>query len=217
MKRERALKIAAFSLILAFVFCVNALAESYYVGSINSDKYHYPSCSAAQNIKPENLVFFRSTQEAREAGYIPCKLCKPPYWGYIPSTAPAGSLWSQWDKPAVTSYEDWPPENAVQHQYNNILTDTAAANPSSRTYADPNKIHSGLDSTDPRLTVPEQAPIPISSMVASPPPPAPNEEGFLSEAETADYLAKINNYDIESARAMGYTNSEIIDYLIKKQ
>lgn len=49
-----------------------------YIGSINSDKYHYPACRWAEKIKPENEVWFSSAEEARKAGYKPCKMCKPP-------------------------------------------------------------------------------------------------------------------------------------------
>lgn len=55
--------------------CTTALAE--YWGSKKSDKFHYPSCTRAQKIKPENLVVFQSKEEAAKAGYIPCKVCKP--------------------------------------------------------------------------------------------------------------------------------------------
>lgn len=48
-----------------------------YVGSVNSDKYHYPDCRWAQKIKPDNEVWFASKEEAEEAGYIPCKVCNP--------------------------------------------------------------------------------------------------------------------------------------------
>lgn len=49
-----------------------------FVGSAKSDKYHYPSCSAARRIKPENLVTFSSSAEAGAAGYSPCGICHPP-------------------------------------------------------------------------------------------------------------------------------------------
>ncbi|MDI9417938.1 MAG: thermonuclease family protein [Euryarchaeota archaeon] len=49
-----------------------------FVGSAKSDKYHYPSCSAAKKIKSSNLVTFSSSAEARGAGYVPCKICHPP-------------------------------------------------------------------------------------------------------------------------------------------
>ncbi len=48
-----------------------------YVGSIKSDKYHYPSCRYVQTIKPENLIWFNSAAEAQAAGYVPCGVCKP--------------------------------------------------------------------------------------------------------------------------------------------
>jgi hypothetical protein len=50
-----------------------------YVASKKTKKYHYPSCQWAKRIKPENKVTFISVSEARQAGYIPCKVCKPPF------------------------------------------------------------------------------------------------------------------------------------------
>ena len=49
-----------------------------YVGSNKAKKYHYPNCKWAKKIKPENRVTFNSAKEARQAGYVPCKVCKPP-------------------------------------------------------------------------------------------------------------------------------------------
>jgi len=49
-----------------------------FVGSSKSDKYHYPSCSAAKKIKPANLVTFSNSAEARAQGYSPCGICHPP-------------------------------------------------------------------------------------------------------------------------------------------
>lgn len=49
-----------------------------FYGSINSDVYHYPSCGYVKNIHPENLISFPSSAAAREAGYRPCEVCKPP-------------------------------------------------------------------------------------------------------------------------------------------
>lgn len=46
-----------------------------YVGSIESDKYHLPSCRWAQNISPENEIWFDSISEAQDAGYSPCGTC----------------------------------------------------------------------------------------------------------------------------------------------
>ncbi len=49
-----------------------------YVGSINSNKYHYPNCIWAKEIKPENRIWFNSVAEAKATGYVPCKVCQPP-------------------------------------------------------------------------------------------------------------------------------------------
>ncbi len=53
-------------------------SEKVFVGSIKSDKYHYPSCSAARKIKPENEIWFSSSEDAHAHGYVPCGLCHPP-------------------------------------------------------------------------------------------------------------------------------------------
>jgi competence protein ComEC len=53
-------------------------AQVAFVGSRNSDKYHYPTCGYAKKIKPENLRWFNSAAEAVAAGYVPCKGCNPP-------------------------------------------------------------------------------------------------------------------------------------------
>lgn len=52
--------------------------ESVYVGSINSNKYHYTWCRWAKKIKPQNLIVFSSVKEAKSKGYVPCKVCMPP-------------------------------------------------------------------------------------------------------------------------------------------
>jgi len=47
-------------------------------GSSQSRKYHYPKCVWAAKISPGNLVTFSSSAKARNAGFIPCKVCSPP-------------------------------------------------------------------------------------------------------------------------------------------
>ena len=47
------------------------------VGSKKSDKYHVPSCTYAGKIKSENKITFTSVDEAKKAGYKPCKVCMP--------------------------------------------------------------------------------------------------------------------------------------------
>ena len=51
---------------------------SKYVASNKAKKYHRPDCKWVKRIKPENIVTFNSAKEARQAGYVPCKVCKPP-------------------------------------------------------------------------------------------------------------------------------------------
>ena len=57
---------------------LETLSEGVFVGSIKSDKYHYPSCGSAKNIHLENEIWFSSSADARSHGYVPCKRCNPP-------------------------------------------------------------------------------------------------------------------------------------------
>lgn len=62
-----------------FLLLITSLALSAdFWASKNSNKYHYPDCRWAKKIKPNNLVVFKSSEDAVKAGYIPCKICKPP-------------------------------------------------------------------------------------------------------------------------------------------
>ncbi len=54
-----------------------AVTENEYVGSINSDIFHYPNCKWAKKIKEGNKIWFKSRQEALDKGYTPCKVCNP--------------------------------------------------------------------------------------------------------------------------------------------
>jgi beta-lactamase superfamily II metal-dependent hydrolase len=54
------------------------VSQGPFVGSSKSNKYHYPSCSAAKKIKSANLVTFSSSADARAQGYVPCGICHPP-------------------------------------------------------------------------------------------------------------------------------------------
>jgi len=46
-----------------------------FVGSKNSNKYHLPTCRWAKRIKPENIVCFKSTEDAVAKNYQPDKGC----------------------------------------------------------------------------------------------------------------------------------------------
>ena len=43
-----------------------------FVGSVNSNKYHWPNCPFAKRIAEENKIWFSSEQEAQNADYIRC-------------------------------------------------------------------------------------------------------------------------------------------------
>lgn len=53
-------------------------SRNQYVGSVKSDKYHYPECIHAKNISTGNEISFSTVQDARSAGYDPCGVCRPP-------------------------------------------------------------------------------------------------------------------------------------------
>ena len=63
--------------VFLLLFVPVALAGEFWA-SKNSNKYHYPDCRWAQKIKSSNLVKFNSPEAAQKAGYIPCKVCRPP-------------------------------------------------------------------------------------------------------------------------------------------
>lgn len=48
-----------------------------YVGSVDSDKYHNPSCRFAKEILPENEIWFDSIEDEQNSGYSPCGGCHP--------------------------------------------------------------------------------------------------------------------------------------------
>jgi Micrococcal nuclease (thermonuclease) homologs len=52
--------------------------SSHFVGSENSDVYHYPWCHYVDRINPENRIYFDTPEDAIAAGYRPCRVCNPP-------------------------------------------------------------------------------------------------------------------------------------------
>lgn len=54
-----------------------SLKQYKYVGSVESDKYHRPTCRWTDKINDGNLVHFDSEEEASAAGYEPCGTCNP--------------------------------------------------------------------------------------------------------------------------------------------
>ena len=51
--------------------------EYKYAASKNSDVFHYISCFYVARIKPENLILFKTREEAIASGRRPCKKCNP--------------------------------------------------------------------------------------------------------------------------------------------
>jgi hypothetical protein len=52
-------------------------AEYAYVASVNSEVFHQPNCKWAKKISPQNLVGFKTREEAIKSGRKPCRVCKP--------------------------------------------------------------------------------------------------------------------------------------------
>ena len=48
-----------------------------FMGSDSTHIYCYPSCRHARRTSPRHEVRFRSAEEARAAGYRPCRICRP--------------------------------------------------------------------------------------------------------------------------------------------
>jgi hypothetical protein len=56
----------------------NSTAVEYiFVASSSSTVFHKPDCRWAQNISQENLIKYKSREEAIKAGKRPCKTCNP--------------------------------------------------------------------------------------------------------------------------------------------
>jgi hypothetical protein len=51
-----------------------------YVGHKERKKYHLLTCSYGKSIHPDNVIYFRSKEEADGAGYAPCKICLESYY-----------------------------------------------------------------------------------------------------------------------------------------
>jgi len=90
MKKEHVwLAVFAILIIVLLAFTVSNLSNTStqdssssgtqrFVGSKNSDVYHYLSCGYAGRIKSGNKIYFSSSQDARNHGYRSCKVCSPP-------------------------------------------------------------------------------------------------------------------------------------------
>lgn len=68
------------SLTLLFVFALAAMAFAY-IGNarsgILSGIFHYDSCQYVYRMNNSNKVYFDSREDAVDAGYRPCRVCRP--------------------------------------------------------------------------------------------------------------------------------------------
>jgi competence protein ComEC len=53
-------------------------SQETFVGSVKSNKYHYPSCQWAKKISPQNEIWFTGSADAQAREYVPCGVCHPP-------------------------------------------------------------------------------------------------------------------------------------------
>jgi len=64
-------------LLLASLLMLLTSTAFAYVGNTSSHKFHYEGCRAEQRIRADHRVHFDTREEAVDAGYTPCGICKP--------------------------------------------------------------------------------------------------------------------------------------------
>ena len=55
----------------------NALSGRRYLGSATTHIFCHPTCRNATRITPKHQIWFRATHQAIDAGFRPCKVCRP--------------------------------------------------------------------------------------------------------------------------------------------
>ncbi|MGE5308368.1 MAG: hypothetical protein ACM3OC_04730 [Deltaproteobacteria bacterium] len=74
---KRVFAAVAAACFLTFSSGIGFAADAGYVASKGGEKYHNADCGTAKNIKAENKVTFNYPEEAVQAGYGACGVCKP--------------------------------------------------------------------------------------------------------------------------------------------
>lgn len=64
-------------LMLVGIMASSVALGSNYIGNNHSYKFHYASCNYVSRMSDHHKVYFESRAEAIEAGYVPCKVCRP--------------------------------------------------------------------------------------------------------------------------------------------
>ena len=62
--------------LVTLLMTLNIATATTYIGSSQSNKFHYTDCRWAKKINPGNAIYFSSREEAFSYGYVPCKVCK---------------------------------------------------------------------------------------------------------------------------------------------
>ena len=62
---------------IIFTMMMTHVLASSYVGNAKTKKFHYADCSMVNKMNPSNKVYMNTREEAINAGYVPCKRCKP--------------------------------------------------------------------------------------------------------------------------------------------
>jgi len=53
------------------------VAYGNYVASKTAEPFHLPSCKWVQKISKDNIVYYKTKEDAIKDGHRPCKVCKP--------------------------------------------------------------------------------------------------------------------------------------------
>lgn len=64
-------------LFLTFVIAlvIPSFVLSDFLASKKSNKYHLSTCKWAKKIKSKNLIIFKTSSDAENSGYVPCRVC----------------------------------------------------------------------------------------------------------------------------------------------
>mgnify|MGYP003609905000 CR=1 FL=1 len=70
-------KLIPLFIVLSMIISIGTALASSYIGNCNTYKFHYSSCHYVGKMSESHTVWFSSRDEAIDAGYIPCKVCRP--------------------------------------------------------------------------------------------------------------------------------------------
>lgn len=74
--KKKLLALLAILLMLGMIAGSVALGSDY-IGNSNTGKFHYTDCRWVKKMSENHKVYFESREDAIDAGYVPCKVCKP--------------------------------------------------------------------------------------------------------------------------------------------